>query len=115
MALALDGILNHSVVPLRLATYLGLGISLCTFVAIIGYLIGRVALGKNWPPGFASIVVLILGSLSLNALFLGIIGEYLGRIYQQVKRRSLTVVERELNAPVPRMPVPPMPESPGTV
>lgn len=119
MALALDGILNHSVVPLRLATYLGLGISLCTFVAIIGYLIGRVALGKNWPPGFASIVVLILGSLSLNALFLGIIGEYLGRIYQQVKRRSLTVVERELNAPVPPMPVPGMPvpgmpEPPGT-
>jgi len=98
MGLALDGILNHSVVPLRIATYLGLAISGSTLVAIFGYLIGRVVLGKNWPPGFASIVVLILGSLSLNALFLGIIGEYLGRIYRQVKRRPLTVIERELNA-----------------
>jgi polyisoprenyl-phosphate glycosyltransferase len=107
IGLALDGILNHSVVPLRLATYLGLAISVCTFIAIIGFLIGRVVLGKDWPPGFASIIILLLGSLSLNALFLGIIGEYLGRIYQQVKRRSLTVIERELNAPVPRMPEPP--------
>lgn len=98
MGLALDGILNHSVVPLRIATYLGLAISVSTLLAIFGYLIGRVVLGKNWPPGFASIVVLILGSLSLNALFLGIIGEYLGRIYRQVKRRPLTIIERELNA-----------------
>ena len=115
IALALDGILNHSVVPLRIATYLGLAISLCTFLAIIGYLVGRVVLGKDWPPGFASIVILLLGSLSLNALFLGIIGEYLGRIYQQLKRRSLTVVERELNAPGPRLPEPRPPEAPRTV
>lgn len=98
MGLALDGILNHSVVPLRIATYLGLAISASTLLAICGYLIGRLVLGRNWPPGFASIVVLILGSLSLNALFLGIIGEYLGRIYRQVKRRPLTIIERELNA-----------------
>jgi polyisoprenyl-phosphate glycosyltransferase len=110
IALALDGILNHSVVPLRIATYLGLAISLCTFLAVLGYLVGRLVFGKDWPPGFASIVVLILGSLSLNALFLGIIGEYLGRIYRQVKRRSLTVVERELNAPAARAPESPRAE-----
>jgi glycosyltransferase involved in cell wall biosynthesis len=97
VGLALDGILNHSVVPLRIATYLGLAISSATLLAIFGYLVGRLFLGKNWPPGFATIIVLILGSLSLNALFLGIIGEYLGRIYRQVKRRPLTVVEREVN------------------
>ncbi len=66
-------------------------------LAIVGYIVGRLFLGKDWPPGFATIIVLILGSLSLNALFLGIIGEYLGRIYRQVKRRPLTIVERELN------------------
>ena len=98
IGLALDGILNHSVVPLRIATYLGLGISVLTFLGIVGYGIGRLFLGKNWPPGFATVIILILGSLSLNALFLGIIGEYLGRIYRQVKRRPLTIIERELNA-----------------
>ena len=97
--LALDGILNHSVVPLRVATYLGLLISVVTFLGIVSYGIGRAVLGKDWPPGFATIVILILGSLSLNALFLGVIGEYLGRIYRQVKRRPLTIVERELNVP----------------
>ena len=99
LGLALDGILNHSVVPLRIATYLGLLISVTTFLGIVSYGIGHIVLGKDWPPGFATIVILILGSLSLNALFLGVIGEYLGRIYRQVKRRPLTIVERELNAP----------------
>src|SRR6266581_1700482 len=97
IGLALDGILNHSVVPLRIATYLGLGVSLTTLLGTIGYLVGRLFLAKNWPPGFASVIILLMGSLSLNALFLGIIGEYLGRIYRQVKRGPLTVVEREIN------------------
>ena len=96
IGLALDGILNHSVVPLRIATYLGLAVSLITVLAILGYGIGRLLFGADWPPGFATIIILILGSLSLNALFLGIIGEYLGRIYKQVKRRPLTIVEREI-------------------
>ena len=97
LALALDGILNHSVVPLRIATYLGLLISLFTFLGIVGYGVGRLVFGKNWPPGFATVIMLVLGSLSLNALFLGIIGEYLGRIYRQVKRGPLTIIEHELN------------------
>ena len=97
IGLALDGILNHSVVPLRIATYLGLAISVLTFAGILAYGIGRLFFGTNWPPGFTTIIILILGSLSLNALFLGIIGEYLGRIYRQVKRRPLTVTEREIN------------------
>lgn len=98
LGLALDGILNHSVVPLRIATYIGLAVSFFTLLAIVGYGVGRLFFGQDWPPGFASIIVLILGSLSLNALFLGIIGEYLGRIYKQVKRRPLTVIEREIDA-----------------
>jgi len=98
VGLALDGILNHSVVPLRIATYLGLGVSLVTLLAIAGYAVGRLFFAANWPPGFASIIILILGSLSLNALFLGIIGEYLGRIYKQVKRRPLTIIEQEIDS-----------------
>ena len=99
VGLALDGILNHSIVPLRIATYTGLVVSSVTFLGLLFYAIGKYALGKEWPPGFATLAILILGSLSLNALFLGIIGEYLGRIYQQVKRRPLTIVERQIGAP----------------
>jgi dolichol-phosphate mannosyltransferase len=98
--LAVDGILNHSIVPLRIATFTGLFISAATFVLSFVYLIGKLIFGVAWPPGFATITILILLSLSTNAIFLGIIGEYLGRIYQQVKKRPITVVEQSLNVNV---------------
>lgn len=94
--LALDGIMNHSIVPLRLATYVGLAVSLATFLALLGYTAGRIFFGRSWPAGFATTTALILLSLSLNAVFFGIIGEYVGRIYKQVKRRPLVIVEKEL-------------------
>jgi len=95
--LALDGILNHSVVPLRMATYLGLLVALSTFAALIFYAAGRWFFARPWPPGFATVTVLVLASLSLNALFLGIIGEYIGRIYRQMKKGSLTVIQDEID------------------
>jgi polyisoprenyl-phosphate glycosyltransferase len=96
--LALDGILNHSVIPLRIATYLGLAISFTTFIATILYFVGKLLFAQRWPPGFATITVLILISLSLNTLFLGIIGEYIGRIYHQIKKQSLTIIESEIDS-----------------
>lgn len=95
--LAFDGILNHSTAPLRLASYTGLIISVITFMGLFVYLIGKLLFGANWPAGFATTTILILLSLSLNALFLGIIGEYLGRIYHQVKKKPITIIESELN------------------
>ena len=53
--------------------------------------------GSNWVAGFATTTILILLSLSLNALFLGIIGEYLGRIYKQLKSSPDTIIEKKLN------------------
>jgi glycosyltransferase involved in cell wall biosynthesis len=98
--LAFDGILNHSLVPLRFASYIGLAVSGITFIGILVYFIGKL-LGANWPAGFATTTILLLMSLSLNALFLGIIGEYLGRIYQQVKKGPLTVVDKKINCDEP--------------
>ena len=96
MGLAVDGILNHSIIPLRIATYTGLAVSTLTFLAMVIYGIGKFLLGQNWPAGFATTTVLLLLSLSLNSLFLGIIGEYLGRIYKQVKKRPLTIIEKQV-------------------
>ncbi len=102
-ALAFDGILSHSTVPLRIATYTGLVISLLTFLALVGYTIGKLAFDKDWPAGFATTTLLLLLSLSLNALFLGVIGEYVGRIYQQVRKRPMTIIEHTIDrAPAPR-------------
>lgn len=95
--LALDGIVNQSIVPLRVAAYVGMSISVVTLLAIIGYLIAHFTVGFRAPAGFTTITVLILGSLGINALMLGVIGEYLGRMYLQMKNKSLSIVERELH------------------
>ncbi|MBD3646561.1 MAG: glycosyltransferase family 2 protein [Pseudomonadales bacterium] len=94
--LAMDGILNHSIVPLRIASFFGIIISIFTLLAIAFYTIGKAFFALDWPAGFTTLAVLILGGISVNALFLGIIGEYLGRIYQQVKKRPLSIVQEEL-------------------
>jgi glycosyltransferase involved in cell wall biosynthesis len=95
--LALDGIINQSVVPLRMATYVGLGVAALTVFASIGYIIAYYVTGFRAPAGFTTTTVLILGSLGINAMLLGIIGEYLGRMYLQMKNRSISIVERELH------------------
>lgn len=97
LMLALDGIVNQSVVPLRVATYVGITVSFATLLAIVGYLIAYFTVGFRAPPGFTTTTILILGSLSINAMLLGVLGEYLGRMYLQMKKNSLTIVERELH------------------
>ncbi len=96
---ALDGIFNHSFLPLRLATYTGAVVALATLVLLFVYVARKMLGAEGWPPGFATLVVLVLASISLNALFFGIQGEYIARIYRQVKKTPLTIVEKELNGP----------------
>lgn len=96
-ALAIDGIMNHSVVPLRVSTYIGLSASLVTVLAMAAYAVAKIFFGASWPAGFTTLTVLVLATASLNAMLLGIIGEYLGRIYQQVKKKPLSIVEEDLH------------------
>jgi dolichol-phosphate mannosyltransferase len=63
-------------------------------LAMIAYLVRYQA---SWPPGFATLVMLMLISLAMNAIFLGIIGEYLARVYRQVKPGPLTIVDRYID------------------
>lgn len=93
VSLAMDGILNHSVVPLRLSTYFGLAVSTITLISILGYAAAKIIFGSQWPAGFATLAALILASISINAMLLGIIGEYLGRMYRQLKKQPLTIIE----------------------
>lgn len=83
--------------PLRVATYTGLVVLVLTFLAIVGYGLGRVFFGATWPPGFATTTLLLLLTLSLNALFIGVIGEYVGRIFHQVRRLPLTIIDARVD------------------
>ena len=93
VSLAVDGILNHSVVPLRLSTYFGLIVSTLTLVFAVGYTGAKLIFSSQWPAGFATLAILSLVSISVNAMLLGIIGEYLGRMYRQMKKQPLTIIE----------------------
>ncbi len=93
--LALEGITGFTVVPLKVATYLGLLVALFA-VLYGGQLIVRTLLFGNPVPGYPSLmaVVLFLGGAQLMTL--GVIGEYLGRVFNETKKRPLYLVERHL-------------------
>jgi glycosyltransferase involved in cell wall biosynthesis len=91
LSLAADGILSFSVMPLRLAAWLGLAMSLTAFVAIPVVVILRLA-GLYEVSGIASIHILVLLVGGIQLLFLGILGEYLARDYDETKRRPVYIL-----------------------
>ncbi|MGB4957704.1 MAG: glycosyltransferase family 2 protein [Candidatus Saccharimonas sp.] len=90
--LAIDGITSFTTAPLRLTTHIGVLVSFAAFVYIV-YLVIRPLFGAPTVPGYASTlaVVLFLGGVQL--LSLGIIGEYIGRIFNETKNRPLYFIE----------------------
>lgn len=91
--LALDGITSFSSLPLKVWSVLGLGFAL---VALLygAYLVARTLVRGVDVPGYASLMVIILFLGGLQLLSLGVLGEYLGRVYDEVKARPLYVVRR---------------------
>ncbi|EGS35620.1 MULTISPECIES: glycosyltransferase family 2 protein [Megasphaera] len=91
---ALDGITAYSKIPLRLALYTGLISGMISILIILHVLYCKIA--GEAIPGWATsmVVVCLIGGLQL--IFLGIIGEYIGRIFQEVKNRPLYWVRAEL-------------------
>jgi glycosyltransferase involved in cell wall biosynthesis len=103
---AIDGIASFSVRPLRLATWMGL---LSAFVALCGiiYAILVRALSHHWVAGWAATFVAILFVGGIQLVSVGVIGEYVGRIYGEVKRRPLYVVDERSGFDSPRVDRPP--------
>jgi|688.fasta_scaffold14228_1 dolichol-phosphate mannosyltransferase len=89
--LAMDGLISFSSAPLNLITYLGLGS--CVFaLGLIAWVMGRAIIGQRPPEGWASTMVVVLFFGSVQLLSLGIIGEYLRRIFLEVKGRPTYIV-----------------------
>ena len=87
---ALDGITSFSFLPLRLATWTGFAVSLFAFLYILVVIVLK-AMGISWP-GYSSLMASILFLGGVQLLMIGIMGEYLGRIFDEVKRRPLYLV-----------------------
>jgi polyisoprenyl-phosphate glycosyltransferase len=89
--LGLDGLLSYSFVPLRLSYIAGTVVSVSSFLLAIFY-IGQRLLGvAAIPQGFTTLAVLILFLGGVQLVFVGVLGEYLGRIYEEVKGRPIYV------------------------
>ena len=93
-AFALDAITSFSVVPLRLVTYLALTVIGLTVLAAIGVVIVKLINPHYFIPGYPSIIITIVFFGGVQLLALGIIGEYLGRMFEASKARPLYIIEQ---------------------
>jgi dolichol-phosphate mannosyltransferase len=91
MKLALDGIVASSVRPLALASWAGLAFAACSFVLMIYILWSWLFVGKT-PQGWASLMMIVTVMGSIQLFVLGIIGQYLGRMHEQVRARPIFIV-----------------------
>jgi dolichol-phosphate mannosyltransferase len=94
------GFANFSVKPLEYVVYLAVAVALLAALAIVAYVIAYFAIGGA-PQGFVTLLVAVLFLGSIQLLALAILGDYLGRIFEEVKRRPRYIVREVLNAPRP--------------
>ncbi len=90
--LSIDGITSFTTSPLRWATIIGMLVSLCGFIYMI-IIIAKTLISGIDVPGYASMMVVILFLGGLQLIFLGIIGEYLGRAFYESKGRPLYFID----------------------
>jgi dolichol-phosphate mannosyltransferase len=96
LGLAVDGVLSFTVVPLRFVSAMGLCTALLALVGILYALVLRL-FTHIWVPGWTMLFIAMLFLGGIQMLSLGIVGEYIGRIYTEVKRRPLFLVREVLS------------------
>jgi polyisoprenyl-phosphate glycosyltransferase len=95
LAFAIDGIASFSIQPLRFATYVGVFVGTASVLYAIAAMITWFA-GMT-VPGWTTTVVLVSFLFSVQFFMIGVLGEYVGRIYEQVKRRPLYIISERIN------------------
>ena len=90
---ALDGLFSFSYLPLRALTYAGILIALVGFAAAVFYAARRIIGIETAPTGYTTLVTVVLFLGGVQLIGIGVLGEYLGRVYDEVKRRPHYVVK----------------------
>ncbi|WP_149095631.1 glycosyltransferase family 2 protein [Paenibacillus terrae] len=98
--LAIEGITSFTTKPLRISAGFGFAISICAFVFMLWIVFKTLAFGES-VVGYPSLMAVILFIGGIQLIFLGIIGEYLGRVFNETKRRPLYFVNEYNNSKVP--------------
>jgi glycosyltransferase involved in cell wall biosynthesis len=92
---ALDGITSFSTAPLRVWSVIGFVAALVAVIAAVGLIVRVLIVGRE-VPGYASLMVAVLFSFAIQMMAFGVLGEYVGRLYQEVKGRPIYVVRARI-------------------
>jgi len=95
--IAMLGFINYSKVPLRMASFIGFGVSLLSFLVALFYLVYKLLFWSTFSVGIAPLVIGIFFFGGVQLFFLGIIGEYIGAIFTQVIKRPLVIEKERIN------------------
>ncbi|CAM3724945.1 glycosyltransferase family 2 protein [Litorimonas haliclonae] len=98
--LGVDGIASQSVRPLRLLSYVGVIFGLFSIALIAYYLVQYLFMGGEGARGFTTLAILVLISTTVNAIGLGIMGEYLGRVFNNSRRLPIAIIDQRIE-PLP--------------
>lgn len=97
VSLATDAFIRHSATPLRLSSYVAAALSVALVLLAVSYTFIKQIFGSDWPPGFATIIIFQLISTAATSLFIGVLGEYVWRIYRILNNEPMSLIEYEIN------------------
>lgn len=100
MRIGLNGLIGFSTVPLSLLMWLGLAVASLSVLGIL-FIVATFAMGTDYPLGIPTLVILVLFLGGVQLTGIGLLGEYIGRIYEEVRHRPRYIVERRINLPPP--------------
>ena len=95
--MAMLGFVNHSKLPLRLSAFIGFVTSLISFVTALVYLIYKLIYWKDFEVGIAPLVIGLFFFSSVQLFFIGVVGEYIGAIHTQVRKRPMVIEKERVN------------------
>jgi polyisoprenyl-phosphate glycosyltransferase len=95
--IAMLGITNHSKVPLRIAIFIGFAMALLSLLVAVGYFLAKLIFWQQFSLGIAPLIIGFFFFSSIQLIFLGIVGEYIGNIYTQVLKRPLVIEKERIN------------------
>ena len=95
--MAMLGFVNHSKLPLRLASFLGFGTAIVSLIVAIAYFIYKLVYWDSFSVGQAPLVIGLFFFSAVQLFFIGIIGEYVGAIHTQVRKRPLVIEKERIN------------------
>ena len=95
--MAMTGFVNHTKLPLRMAVFSGFFIAFCSLLVALGYFIYKLCHWNSFQVGMAPLVIGLFFFSAIQLIFIGILGEYIGAIYTQVKKKPLVIEEERIN------------------